>query len=75
MTKQDFDKLKVGDRVILPGTRYRGITSTEVLKIDRVFNKLMVLLGGNKFLSYKYIQLKTDNVCSCSVGLVYKNHK
>lgn len=59
MTKEQFKKLKIGDTVYLPNYKRQGFTSTEVLKIDHVFNKVQVLLR-NKFLSYRYFPLKVD---------------
>jgi len=55
MTINQFNTLKIGDRVLLPNNWSKGTyTSTEVLEIDRVFKKVRVLLNS-KFLSYKYI--------------------
>ena len=69
MTKQQFSKLKVGDYVYLPGNRY---TYTPILKIDRIFNKVSVLLG-RKFYSYKYIPMKCPkNKHGLTVGMYYK---
>jgi hypothetical protein len=58
MKIQEFNKLKVGDRCYLPNTWKRGtFISTEVLKIDHLFNKVVVLLHS-KPVSYKYISIK-----------------
>lgn len=54
MTLNQFNNLKVKDRVFLRGRDDKYI-STEVLKIDRYFKKLTVLLGRKSY-SYKYIQ-------------------
>jgi hypothetical protein len=60
MTAQQFKTLKVGDRIYLPNSWKRGtFTSSEVLKIDRIFGKVQVLLR-NKFLSYKYFPSKVE---------------
>lgn len=54
MTLNEFNNLKVKDRVYLRQQNGKYI-STEVLKIDRYFKKLTVLLGRQSY-SYKYIQ-------------------
>lgn len=54
MTLNEFNNLKVKDRVFLHERSGKYI-STEVLKIDRYFKKLTVLLGRQSY-SYKYIQ-------------------
>jgi|WetSurMetagenome_2_1015567.scaffolds.fasta_scaffold343583_2 hypothetical protein len=60
MTKQQFDKLKVGDVVCLRNpVRDGGFTMTEVLEIDRFFRKVRVLLK-NEFQSYRRFPLKVD---------------
>lgn len=63
MTQNEFKVLKIGDRVYLPD-KYNNkgkLISTEVLKIDRLFNKVEVLLGG-KPKSYRYIRMKSGAV-------------
>lgn len=61
MTAKQFKVLKVGDTVYLRNNKWQtnGFTATEVLKIDRLFGKIQVLLR-NQFLSYKYFPLKVD---------------
>lgn len=54
MTLNEFNNLKVKDRVYLRQQNGKYL-STEVLKIDRYFKKLTVLLGRQSY-SYKYIQ-------------------
>ena len=69
MTIQEFNNLKVGDRVSIPDKDRKGqVISTEVLKIDRIFKKVEVLLGGNRFLSYRYVQKNSKKPWSCIVG-------
>jgi hypothetical protein len=72
MTKQEFQKLKVGDRVYIPST-FMGIKnpvmSTEVTNIDRYFNKVKVFCGGEKFHSYRRVFIQTNRPCPHSVGI------
>lgn len=69
MTKIEFENLKVGDVVYLRPKKHSRGTGTEVLEIDRYFNKIKVLLG-NGWLSYKYISKHTKNFeVSCFVGV------
>jgi hypothetical protein len=67
MTKQQFDKLKVGDSVYLKNTYNEFWTGTEVLKIDRIFSKVEVLLGRRPY-SYRYISVN-KRPASCFVGV------
>ena len=68
MTIQEFTNLKVGDAVQIPDTNRKGqVISTEVLKIDRIFKKCLVLLNS-KFLSYRYVQKNSKKPSSCMVG-------
>lgn len=56
MTKEEFKNLKIGDRCYLK--RWDGrYDNSEVLKIDRIFNKLVVLLHS-KPIHYSKIPLK-----------------
>lgn len=69
MSIEEFNNLKVGDRVQIPDKCSKGqVISTEVLKIDRVFNKCIVILGGGKSLSYRRISINSKKRISCSVG-------
>lgn len=56
MTKTEFNNLKIGDRCYLR-ERNGTYTSTEVLKIDKIFNKVVVLLHSAP-VSYRYILKK-----------------
>jgi hypothetical protein len=68
MTLKEFNLLKVGDRCFLKSYN-KTFTSTEVLKIDRMFKKIVVLLR-NKPVSYRYIplKLKPNQIQSGMVG-------
>jgi hypothetical protein len=56
MTIDAFKTLKKGDRVYIPSPNGdRRLTSTEVLSIDRLFNKATVLLGRKPY-SYRYLR-------------------
>jgi hypothetical protein len=56
MTKEEFKKLKVGDRCYLKDWNGK-YTSTEVRYIDNIFGKLIVLLRS-KPIHYSKIPLK-----------------
>jgi hypothetical protein len=59
MTKEEFKNLKIGDRCYLKDDQkgQNEYISTEVLHIDRIFNKLVVLLRS-KPIHYSKIPLK-----------------
>lgn len=64
MTKKDFKNLKKGDTVYIPKAYSKDkkeFLTTQVIEIDRYFEKLQVILGKRKY-SYKYVRksLKKD---------------
>jgi hypothetical protein len=79
MTRQQFKKLKVGDRVCLPhGRRRLRATSTQGLEIDKYFGNLKVLLGHG-WISYRHIQKgrrsgQKGGVVGMVSGLTYRAH-
>jgi len=70
MTIEQFNSLKVNDLVYIPGAYEGRFTGTQVLKIDRLFKKVTVLLGTKSY-SYRYVrrQIKSTQHASCFVGL------
>ncbi len=69
MKKLEFDKLKVGDCCYLRD-KNKKYTMTQVLSIDRIYNKIIVILHS-KPVSYKYIVKKLNNnqeFSGCVVG-------
>ena len=71
MTKEEFKNLKVRDTVYIPDKNKPGkYFSTQVLKIDRYFNKVTVFFCKKPF-SYKYPRKNIEpNRCSFMVGLL-----
>lgn len=71
MTLSQFQSLKVGSRVYIPDLgRPKQMMSTEVLSIDRIFRKVKVLCGGDRFLSYRYVRASSqDKSISLIVGM------
>lgn len=67
MTKEQFDKLKIGDRVYIPHFKPGEVLSTEVLGIDRIFNRINVLCHS-KTLSYRYVAVETRKFVAFVVG-------
>ncbi len=55
MTSTEFQSLKCGDRVCIPGGQLGRLIGTEVLAIDRMFRKVTVLLGRKPY-SYRYVR-------------------
>lgn len=72
MTKKEFDNLKVGDIVYIKNLHSEDYMSSEVLKIDRIFNKLVALCGqlrnGKEFRSYRSVLKKCSGEVRMSVG-------
>lgn len=72
MTKQEFDKLKVGDSVYmyLSGRKDR-IMGTEVISIDRIFGKIQAICSSRPK-SYKYFKMNVSGkhlaMVNCYVG-------
>ncbi len=69
MKIKEFKSLKIGDSVYIPKGNYavNEMMSTEVLGIDRVFNKIKVLCHS-KPLSYRYVSYKTNKPVTLFVG-------
>lgn len=75
MTKQEFNNLKVGDRAFLRNKWEAYDTQTEVLSIDRIFGKV-VLLTKSRPLSYRAVRIRSSRPVSSYVGTYkYKYQK
>ena len=67
-----FNSLKIGDRCYIPNANRKDMfISTEVLKIDRFFKKVTVLLGKKSY-SYKYIR---SNINSSKISYMVGTYK